>query len=153
MQHVKGAHCSLTHTATHSSILAWKVPWTEEPVGFSPWGHKESDTTEWLSTRAWPHPTWQMELPGKMLSEGRKAKKRAQWLSPLTWSSKTDKTSLWLLSESRVPTGRGQERAFWVLEVVHTVMGGTPSKIHQAEHLHMCTFSLKIPGRDFPGSG
>ena len=22
--------------ATHSSILAWRIPWTEEPVGFSP---------------------------------------------------------------------------------------------------------------------
>ena len=31
--------------ATHSSILAWKTPQTEEPGGlFSPWGHKESDT-------------------------------------------------------------------------------------------------------------
>ena len=30
--------------ATHSSILAWKIPWTEEPG--SPWGHKELDTTE-----------------------------------------------------------------------------------------------------------
>ena len=29
--------------ATHSSILAWKFPWTEEPS--SPWGHKESDST------------------------------------------------------------------------------------------------------------
>ena len=36
--------------ATHSSILAWKSPWTEEPGGYSPWGHKESDTTEQLST-------------------------------------------------------------------------------------------------------
>ena len=26
--------------ATHSSILAWKTPWTEEPVGYSPWGHR-----------------------------------------------------------------------------------------------------------------
>ena len=26
--------------ATHSSILAWKIPWTEEPVGYSPWGRK-----------------------------------------------------------------------------------------------------------------
>ena len=25
---------------THSSILAWEVPWTEEPGGYSPWGHK-----------------------------------------------------------------------------------------------------------------
>ena len=26
--------------ATHSSILAWKIPWTEEPSGYSPWGCK-----------------------------------------------------------------------------------------------------------------
>ena len=32
--------------ATHSSILAWKIPWTEEPGRlYSPWGHKEFDTT------------------------------------------------------------------------------------------------------------
>ena len=33
--------------ATHSSILAWKIPWTEE-LGYCPWGCKESDTTERL---------------------------------------------------------------------------------------------------------
>ena len=32
--------------ATHSSILAWKISWTEELVGYSPWGRKESDTSE-----------------------------------------------------------------------------------------------------------
>ena len=45
--------------ATHSSILTWRIPWTEEPgglqtmgsatdhgVGYRPWGRKESDTTE-----------------------------------------------------------------------------------------------------------
>ena len=37
--------------ATHSSILAREIPWTEEPVlcrlaGYSPWGHKELDTIE-----------------------------------------------------------------------------------------------------------
>ena len=32
--------------ATHSSILAWRIPWTEELVGYSPWGGEESDTTE-----------------------------------------------------------------------------------------------------------
>ena len=36
--------------ATHSSTLAQKIPWTEEPgAGYCPWGHKESDTTEQLS--------------------------------------------------------------------------------------------------------
>ena len=29
-----------------ASIPAWRIPWTEEPGGYSPWGHKESDTTE-----------------------------------------------------------------------------------------------------------
>ena len=32
--------------ATHSSILAWRIPWTEEPGGLSPCGRKESDTTQ-----------------------------------------------------------------------------------------------------------
>ena len=31
--------------ATHSSILALRIPWTEEPGGVCPWGCKESDTT------------------------------------------------------------------------------------------------------------
>ena len=33
---------------THSSILAWRIPWTEDP-GEGPWGCKESDTTESLT--------------------------------------------------------------------------------------------------------
>ena len=32
--------------APHSSTLAWKIPWMEEPVGCSLWGRTESDTTE-----------------------------------------------------------------------------------------------------------
>ena len=32
--------------ATHSSILAWKIPWTEEPGGLQSMGSKELDTTE-----------------------------------------------------------------------------------------------------------
>ena len=32
--------------ATHSSILAWKILWTEEPGGLQYMGHKELDTAE-----------------------------------------------------------------------------------------------------------
>ena len=32
--------------ATHSSVLAWKVPGQEEPGGLPLWGRTESDTTE-----------------------------------------------------------------------------------------------------------
>ena len=45
--------------APHSSNLAWRIPWTEEPGGLSPWGHKELDTTEqltYLHTHTPTHP-------------------------------------------------------------------------------------------------
>ena len=32
--------------AIRSSILAWRIPWTEEPSGTSPWDLKELDKTE-----------------------------------------------------------------------------------------------------------
>ena len=32
--------------ATHSSIPAWRIPWTEEPGGLQSMGCKESDTAE-----------------------------------------------------------------------------------------------------------
>ena len=38
--------------AAHSSMLAWRTPWTEEP-GYSPWGRKESDTTGQLSVHGY----------------------------------------------------------------------------------------------------
>ena len=41
--------------ATHSSILAWKIPWTEEPGSYSPWGHKESGMTKHACTHAHTH--------------------------------------------------------------------------------------------------
>ena len=47
--------------ATHSNVFVWRIPWTKETVtpwaivyGFSPWGHKELNTTEWL-TLYWPY--------------------------------------------------------------------------------------------------
>ena len=35
--------------ATHSSTFAWRIPWVEEPGSLQSMGHKESDTTEWLT--------------------------------------------------------------------------------------------------------
>ena len=39
-----------TEMATHSSTLAWKIPWTEKIVGYSPRDRKQPDTTERLSS-------------------------------------------------------------------------------------------------------
>ena len=32
--------------ATYFSVLAWSIPWPDEPRGYSPEGHIESNTTE-----------------------------------------------------------------------------------------------------------
>ena len=34
--------------ATHSSTLAWRIPWQRSLVGCSPWGSEESDTAKQL---------------------------------------------------------------------------------------------------------
>ena len=37
--------------ATHSSILAWKISWTEEPGGLQPMSHKKSYMNENIKNR------------------------------------------------------------------------------------------------------
>ena len=49
--------------ATHSSIVAWKIPEQKSLVGYSPRGHKESDTTKQLSPP--PTHTYDLELEKK----------------------------------------------------------------------------------------
>ena len=39
-------HALEKEMATHSSVLAWRIPGTGEPGGCRLWGHTESDTTE-----------------------------------------------------------------------------------------------------------
>ena len=49
-----------------SNICAWEIPWMEEPGGYSPCGHKESDVPEYVGTRASINkgmPTIASELP------------------------------------------------------------------------------------------
>ena len=60
--------------ATHSSLLAWIIPWTEGPVGLhSTWNHKELDTTEQLKLslffQYWPYKiSW--DVPFLVFSRG-----------------------------------------------------------------------------------
>ena len=71
--------------ATHSSILAWRIPWTEEPGRLQSMGRKKSDTTEWLSLSLW----WckvrfvitQHYCPAKSwpLSKTRRMKRKRRW--------------------------------------------------------------------------
>ena len=55
--------------ATHSNILAWEIPWTEEPGGLQSTGPKELDTTEQLTVSLSP---WLVEVCAlPMSSQGR----------------------------------------------------------------------------------
>ena len=41
---------------THSSILDGKIPWTEEPGGYSPWGQKsQTQLSNWAHTHTNTH--------------------------------------------------------------------------------------------------
>ena len=42
--------------ATHSSVLAWRIPWTEEPGGLPSTGSQESDMTEPFSLSLFSSP-------------------------------------------------------------------------------------------------
>ena len=45
----RGTSDRVVINATHSTILAWKSPWTEEPGRLQLWGRSELDTiSEWL---------------------------------------------------------------------------------------------------------
>ena len=57
----------------HSSILAWRIPWTEETGrSYSPWDHKESDTTEvaehtqGTKLKTWDVRQWGCSFEGKV---------------------------------------------------------------------------------------
>ena len=44
--------------ATRSSILAWEMPWTEEPGGLQSMGHKQSDRTSRLKQQQPGEMSW-----------------------------------------------------------------------------------------------
>ena len=114
--------------ATHSSILAWRMPWTEEPgrlqsmwsprvghdlatkppppppvflpgechgqrrlAGYSPWDHKELDTTEYLSTQrnrgAWMNLLHFSDAEMHLAMKIKFASKADNWLYKGPWHS------------------------------------------------------------------
>ena len=46
VQFLGGKYTLEKERVTHSSVLAWRIPWTEEPDGLQSTGRKESDMTE-----------------------------------------------------------------------------------------------------------
>ena len=81
--------------ATHSCILAWRIPRTESLVGYSSWGRKESDTTVWLT---------HIHLKRKGFSGSKSPKEAAcqsrRHVRKMPWRSKGQPTPVFLPEES-----------------------------------------------------
>ena len=55
---------------THSSILAWRIPWTEKPGGLQSTGSQESDTTERRAVKTKKAlQNWEKEKPETFVSQ------------------------------------------------------------------------------------
>ena len=63
--------------ATHSSILAWRIPWMEELGGLQSTGRKESDTTERLHSLTYEW--YSIQKANWVISSMRKKKKNIQY--------------------------------------------------------------------------
>ena len=51
-------HALEKEMATHSSVLVWRIPGTEEPSGLHLWGRTESTRLKWLSSSSSIHSLW-----------------------------------------------------------------------------------------------
>ena len=112
--------------ATHSSILAWRIPWTEESGGgYSSWGCKELDTHTHTGAQ-----TWLLRW-----SQPFEKKKRKQSLPEIRGS--------WCLQGQRaepLPEGRcrrGGVSFHWLIRLQH--------HDHLVEHGRKCRFPGSTP--------
>ena len=58
--------------AIHSSMLAWRIAWTKDLSGYSPWGPKESDRTEATEHSRTHARSWLCEREYRSQSNNRK---------------------------------------------------------------------------------
>ena len=79
--------------ATHSNILASKIPWTEEPGGLQTWGLKESEMTELLTFGL---PWWLSQLG--ICLQCRKSG-FSPWIERILWEREWQPTPLFLPGE------------------------------------------------------
>ena len=75
---------------THCSILAWRIPWTEEPGGLQSMGSQESDTTERVSmhhSSAGKESTCNARDPVSILGSGRSTGEGMGYPLQYSWTS------------------------------------------------------------------
>ena len=79
---------------THSSILAWRIPWTEDLAGYSPWSCKELDMTEHAHVHTHTNTHRRCDSRSKNLESC----EEGSWVKECRWSPETGKYILPLVS-------------------------------------------------------
>ena len=84
--------------ATHSSILAWRIPWTEEPSGLQSMGSQRVEHDWATNTRGFPGDTSGKEFPWQW----RRCKRHGfnLWVRKIPWRRKWQPTLAFLPGES-----------------------------------------------------
>ena len=98
--------------ATHSSILAWRIPWTEEPGSYSQVGQKEMDMTE--ATEHSPH-SIQWSLTNTIMTMPLKDGKKNQ-------SSVRRGINIWLSVHTHTCTKYIKRGVEWGVDAVKTII-------------------------------
>ena len=73
----------------HSSVLAWRTPWTEKPAGYRVWGCRELDRTEQLTLEGQKESRWEDhpnhgELPEALSLKSQVPEAGSLWLLTTT---------------------------------------------------------------------
>ena len=103
--------------ATHSSILAWEIPWTGEPGGLQSMGSQESDMTErlnhdWFSVQSGALPRTDTTLV-RMLRNGHKLGPSQATLDLWSYSSREEMLRFWDYGHGVAGKGRKANKETW----------------------------------------
>ena len=124
--------------ATHSSILTWRVPWTEETDGPQSMGSQESDMTEWLNHHQSVRWVLGQLIPCRGSSQGRTQLSHWKWW-PWAVLGLTDTCTF---GSTRKTESQG----------LSTNMGGLCRQPHQRHRLGRECVSLTVV-HDLPSCG
>ena len=117
--------------ATHSSVLAWRIPWTEESGGLPWWGRKESDTTERLTHIHCPLAL--LPISGRGQKPALLARNLGKSLSAPHWLPVSLSRNMGLTTE-RGLSGRCWAVHFRIESLIFAALGSAMPQLGRASH-------------------